>query len=63
MLALTKKTFFTDVAGNAYRKATASEAASDDSAVRASVNDKAGFYLPVTFAELTTPAETADSDE
>lgn len=57
MLVLHKVTVFVDGAGNAYRKATAAEAVSNDSAERGSVNGKANFYLPADFADLAAQAK------
>lgn len=66
MTNLTKVTFFVDPAGNTYRKATVSEAAGNDRALRATVKDKPGFYFPVDVKHLVTDAVNAansgDSD-
>jgi len=56
MATLVKVSFFVDAEGNTYRKATASEAAGNDRAARATVGDKPGFYLPIDPKHLVTDA-------
>lgn len=63
MLVLRKVSVFVDGAGNAYRKASAAEAVAFDSAARGTVNDKAGFYLPTTLAEVAASAVEKENAE
>ena len=56
MTILSKVTFFVDADGNTYRKASVSEAAGTDNAVRATVGKRANFYLPVDVKHLVTDA-------